>query len=44
MSKTLVVIAAVLAVLVTYQMVQPNGRERAQTMFSEISAWVQARF
>ena len=44
MSKTLVVIAAVLAVLVTYQAVQPRGRERAQTMFSEVSAWVQARF
>jgi len=44
MSKTLVVIVAVLAVLVTYQMVQPNGMERAQTMFSEISAWVQRRF
>ena len=44
MSKPLVVVAAVLAVLVTYQMVQPNGRERAQATFSEISAWVQARF
>ena len=44
MSRTLVVIVAVLAVLVTYQMVQPTGRERAQAMFSEISAWVQARF
>ena len=36
MSRTLVVIAAVLAVLVTYQMVQPTGRERAQAVFSEI--------
>ena len=44
MSKTLVVIAAVLVVLVAYQMAQPKGRERAQTTFSEISAWVQARF
>jgi len=44
MSKTLLVIAAALAVLVTYQMVQPNGRERAQATFSEISAWVKARF
>ena len=44
MSKTLVVIAAVLGVLVAYQMVQPKGRERAQTTFSEVRAWVQARF
>jgi len=44
MSKTLVVIAAVLAVLVTYHAVQPKGRERAQATFSEVSAWVQARF
>jgi hypothetical protein len=44
MSRTLVVIAIVLAVLVAYQMAQPKGRERAQTMFSEISAWVQERF
>jgi len=45
MSKTpLVVIAAVLAGLVAYQMAQPQGRERAQTMFNEVSAWIQARF
>ena len=39
-----IVIAAVLAVLVAYQMAQPQGRERAQTTFNEVSAWVQARF
>lgn len=44
MSRMLVVIAAALAVLVTYQMVQPKGRERAQAVFSEISAWVHERF
>jgi hypothetical protein len=43
MSKTLVVIAAALAVLVAYQMPSQRG-ERAQTTFNEISAWVQARF
>ena len=45
MSKTTpVVIAAVLAGLVAYQMAQPQGRERAQTMLNEVRAWVQARF
>ena len=44
MSKTLVVITAALAVLVTYLAIQPDRRERAQIMFSEVSAWVQKQF
>lgn len=44
MSRTLVVITAALAVLVTYLAVQPDRRERAKIMFSEISAWVQKQF
>jgi hypothetical protein len=44
MSKTLVVIAAVLALLVIYQAAQPKGRERVQILFSEIGVWVQKRF
>jgi hypothetical protein len=44
MSRTLVVIAVVLALLVIFQAVQPSGIERAQTTFREISAWVQKWF
>jgi len=44
MSKTLVVITAALAVLVTYLAVQPDRRERAQIMFREVSAWIQKQF
>ena len=43
-SRTLVVIAVVLALVDIYRTVQPNGLECAQTMFSEISNWVQKRF
>jgi len=44
MSRTLVVITAALAVLVTYLAVQPDRRERAQIMFREVSAWIQKQF
>ena len=44
MSRTLVVITAVLAILVAYLAFQPHRREDASTVFREISAWVQKQF
>lgn len=43
-SKTLIVIAALVALLVIYQAAQPNGLEGAQTKFNEISAWFKKQF